>query len=62
MKEHEEILTQVMDSLRLGGRSRTPTLAGFDGEAKAVAENCSEAKIISATGKRYTISCIEDDS
>ena len=59
--EHHQMLCEITETLvRAGRKDNTPTVASI-GIAEEVAENASEAELISETGQRYLLSVIRDD-
>lgn len=61
MHEHTQMVEEIYGALHKVGRAAVPTIAGLGRGPEAVAENCSELELTSATGKLYVLSVIEKD-
>lgn len=60
MHEHQQMVEEVYNAMLAAGRGMMPTIAGIGEGPTVVAENATEFKLTSATGKSYILSIIED--
>lgn len=60
MKQHEQMLNEIIDGIRFQSRVLHPSTAGL-GVVREVAENSSEVELNGNDHKTYVLSIIEKD-